>query len=95
MRCGCASYLRPRGLRARAAEPARAPLRRVKKNWLRFESGPLFAMLSVPRLSCRLSGWNSSSNAPPQMDAPPLPVPVGSPAWTMNPFMFRWNKHPS
>ena len=58
-------------------------------------SGPLFAMDTTPRRSCALSGWNSSGNMPPQIDAPPLPVPVGSPVWTMNPGSSRWKRHPS
>mmetsp|Transcript_24043 Transcript_24043/g.74131 ORF Transcript_24043/g.74131 Transcript_24043/m.74131 type:complete len:221 (+) Transcript_24043:55-717(+) len=67
----------------------------VRKNWDRFVSGPLFAMDTTPRRSCALSGWNSSGNMPPQIDAPPLPVPVGSPVWTMNPGSSRWKRHPS
>lgn len=32
----------------------------------------------------------SSSNFPPQMDSPPLPVPVGSPPWIIKSLMTRW-----
>ena len=36
-------------------------------------------MLSMPRPECVRLGLNSSGNAPPHIDSPPLPVPVGSP----------------
>lgn len=55
----------------------------------------LFLSLTIPRLSCLLSGWNSSGNGPPQMLSPPLPVPRGSPPWTIKPLIFRWNFVPS
>lgn len=45
-----------------------------------------FAVVALP-LTLRL-GWNSSSISPPQMHSPPFPVPVGSPACTMNSRMF-------
>jgi hypothetical protein len=31
----------------------------------------------------------SSGNGLPQIELPPLPVPVGSPVWIMKPLMFR------
>lgn len=53
----------------------------VMKNWEPFVFGPALAELSVYGLSCLPKGENSSSNSPPQMLSPPLPVPVGSPPW--------------
>ena len=40
---------------------------------------------------CFNDGWNSSSKSPPQIDSPPVPLPVGSPVWIMNDLMTRWN----
>jgi hypothetical protein len=48
----------------------------VMKNWLPFVLAPAFAMLKVYGRSCLRFGWNSSSNSPPQMLSPPVPVPV-------------------
>lgn len=61
------------------------------KNWLPFVFGPAFAMESVYGRSWRNDGWNSSLKSPPQMDSPPVPVPVGSPVCTINPLITRWN----
>lgn len=47
--------------------------------------GPALAMLRVYGRSCLSVAWNSSSNSPPQMLSPPMPVPVGSPVWIMKP----------
>lgn len=58
----------------------------VMKNCELLEAGPALAMLSVYGRSCRSVGWNSSSNSPPQMLSPPMPVPVGSPVWIMKPY---------
>ena len=46
------------------------------KNWLPLVLAPAFAMLKVYGRSCLRFGWNSSSNSPPQMLSPPVPVPV-------------------
>ena len=40
--------------------------------------GPALAILTVYGLSCFNVGWNSSSNSPPQIDSPPVPVPINS-----------------
>lgn len=66
----------------------------VKKNWLEFVFGPLLAIATIPRSVCLRLSLNSSSNLRPQIELPPLPLPVGSPVCTMNPFMLRWNKLP-
>lgn len=58
----------------------------VMKNCEPLEAGPALAMLSVYGRSCLSVGWNSSSNSPPQMLSPPMPVPVGSPVWIMKPY---------
>lgn len=55
----------------------------VMKNWEPLVPAPAFAMLSVYGRSCLSVVWNSSSNSPPQMLSPPMPVPVGSPVWIM------------
>lgn len=51
----------------------------VMKNWEPFVFGPAFAEDSVYGRSCVPRGENSSSNSPPHMLSPLLPVPVGSP----------------
>lgn len=56
------------------------------KNCEPLEAGPALAILSVYGRSCLSVGWNSSSNSPPQMLSPPMPVPVGSPVWIMKPY---------
>lgn len=55
----------------------------VTKNCEPLVLGPAFAMLRVYGRSCLSVVWNSSSNSPPQMLSPPMPVPVGSPVWIM------------
>ena len=45
-----------------------------------FVLGPPLAMLTMPGRSCLRLASNSSSNSPPQMDSPPVPSPLGSPA---------------
>ena len=50
-------------------------------NWDLLVLVPELAMLSIPRPECVRLGLNSSGNAPPHIDSPPLPVPVGSPPW--------------
>uniref|UniRef100_A0A182VKX4 Secreted protein n=1 Tax=Anopheles merus TaxID=30066 RepID=A0A182VKX4_ANOME len=50
------------------------------KNWLPFVFGPALAMLTVYGRSCLSVEQNSSLNSPPQIDWPPVPVPVGSPS---------------
>ena len=62
----------------------------VKKNCEALVLGPELAMDMTPRLVCLSVSRISSGNLPPQMDAPPRPVPVGSPPWIMKPFMLRW-----
>lgn len=57
----------------------------VMKNCEPLEAGPALAILSVYGRSCLSVEWNSSSNSPPQMLSPPMPVPVGSPVWIMKP----------
>lgn len=57
----------------------------VMKNCEPLVPGPPFAMLSVYGRSCLSVAWNSSSNSPPQMLSPPMPVPVGSPVWIIKP----------
>lgn len=59
----------------------------VTKNCEPLEAGPALAILSVYGRSCLSVGWNSSSNSPPQMLSPPMPVPVGSPVWIMKPYV--------
>ena len=61
------------------------------KNWLPPEWGwPVFAIAMVPlMLECPLP--NSSSIVYP---GPPIPVPVGSPPWIMNPSMTLWKMVP-
>lgn len=66
----------------------------VKKNWHWFVFGPELAIETIPRSVCLRFSLNSSSNFRSQIELPPLPVPVGSPVWTMNPLIFRWNRHP-
>ena len=48
----------------------------VMKNWEPLVLGPAFAMLTTNGLSCLSIGCSSSSNSPPQMDSPPVPVPT-------------------
>lgn len=48
----------------------------VMKNWEPLVLGPALAMLTTKGLSCLSIGCNSSSNSPPQMDSPPVPVPA-------------------
>jgi hypothetical protein len=48
----------------------------VMKNCEPFVFGPALAMDSVYGRSCRRLGWNSSSNSPPHIDSPPVPLPV-------------------
>ncbi len=55
---------------------------KVMKNWLPPVFGPEFAIESIPFALCFRSGWNSSRIVYP---GPPVPVPVGSPPWIMNP----------
>jgi len=50
----------------------------VTKNCDPFVFGPALAMLTVYGRSCRSDGWNSSSNSPPQMLSPPVPLPAPS-----------------
>ena len=45
----------------------------VMKNWLPFVFGPAFAMLRSPALVC-LKWKASSSNLPPYIDSPPVPL---------------------
>lgn len=40
---------------------------------------PEFAIDKIPRPVCVKLGLNSSSNFSPQIDVPPVPLPVGSP----------------
>ncbi|KAH9517535.1 hypothetical protein DERF_008205 [Dermatophagoides farinae] len=63
----------------------------VMKNWDPFVLGPALAMDNVNGLSCFKCGTISSSNSAPQMEAPPVPVPVGSPVCIMNCRITRWN----
>lgn len=48
----------------------------VMKNWDPLVFGPALAMLRVYGLSCLRDGWNSSSNSPPHIDSPPVPLPA-------------------
>lgn len=57
----------------------------VTKNCEPLVPGPAFAILSVYGRSCLSVAWNSSSNSPPQILSPPMPVPVGSPVWIIKP----------
>lgn len=59
----------------------------VMKNCEPLVPGPALAMLRVYGRSCLSVAWNSSSNSPPQILSPPMPVPVGSPVWIMKPCM--------
>ena len=54
---------------------------RVIKNCDLFVFGPLLAILIIPAPECFNSGVISSSNTPPYILSPPLPVPVGSPPY--------------
>lgn len=61
-----------------------------------FVFGALLAIATIPRALNLSVGRISSSNGAPQIDSPPLPVPVGSPVcvnlprtWIINPAMFR------
>lgn len=65
----------------------------VMKNCEPLVPWPAFAMLSVYGRSCLNVAWNSSSNSPPQMLSPPMPVPVGSPVWIINPCTQRRCRH--
>ena len=65
------------------------------KNWLLLLLGPLLAMLTTPSPLCVSDGWNSSAKGWPQMELPPVPVPVGSPPCTMKFLISRWNTVPS
>jgi len=47
----------------------------IMKNCDPFVFGPALAMLTVYGRSCRSDGWNSSSNSPPQILSPPVPLP--------------------
>jgi hypothetical protein len=86
-----------------------ACLEYVMKNCALLESGPEFAMATMPRalncegdqflplerwwLACTLSVERiSSENGAPQIDWPPLPVPVGSPVWIMKFLIFLQKK---
>src|ERR1035441_10296430 len=61
----------------------------VMKNWQPPESAwPVFAMASLPGLSKRNPGRNSSRIVKPQLCAP---VPVGSPDWIIWSRTTRWN----
>ena len=48
-----------------------------------FEFGPELALERIPAPVCFNSGNISSWNFPPNIDSPPLPVPVGSPPCIM------------
>ena len=48
-----------------------------------FVFGPEFALDKIPAPVCFNSGKISSWNFPPNIDSPPLPVPVGSPPCIM------------
>src|SRR5579864_2208126 len=63
----------------------------MMKNWLPLVLGPELAMASEPILYAPALG-SSSANVYP---GPPVPVPVGSPPWSTNPGMTRWNTVPS
>src|SRR4029450_2307825 len=41
------------------------------------------------------SGLISSGKVGPQALSPPVPSPLGSPPWIMNPLTMRWNVRPS
>ena len=55
----------------------------VTKNWEPLELGPELAIQRTPAPVCFNALVNSSSNFPPNMLSPPLPVPVGSPPCTI------------
>lgn len=55
----------------------------VMKNCEPFVLGPELAMLRIPAPVCLRSLRISSSNFSPQMEAPPRPVPVGSPPYAL------------
>lgn len=79
-----------RGRGARGEEEETHVGASVMKNWLPLVSGPLFAMLSTPAPVCLSAALISSAKRPPHMEAPPRPVPVGSPPCTMKLTMTRW-----
>src|SRR4051812_8574239 len=64
----------------------------VMKNWLPFVFGPALAIDSEPFWWRRGLFLTSSANLYP---GPPLPVPCGSPPWTMKSAITRWNLVPS
>ena len=49
------------------------------------------ALATTPAPTCFSALVFSSRNLPPYIDSPPLPVPVGSPPWAMNPRITLWN----
>ena len=55
----------------------------VMKNCEPFELGPELAIHNTPAPVCFKSLVSSSSNLPPNILSPPLPVPVGSPPCTI------------
>ena len=60
-----------------------------------FVFGPEFALDKIPAPVCFNSGKISSWNFPPNIDSPPLPVPVGSPPCIMKSLMIlkKYVKH--
>jgi hypothetical protein len=61
------------------------------EKWLSAESGDCARAIDTAPLVCG-SVLNSALSFWPE---PPVPVPVGSPVWAMNPSMTRWNTVPS
>ncbi len=62
------------------------------KNWELLVSLPLLAIERMPRASWVRGPSNSSVKFLPQIDAPPLPVPVGSPPWSIKLRTFLWKR---
>jgi hypothetical protein len=64
----------------------------VTKNCEPFVSGPLFAILTIPRALCFSDGRISSSNEPPHMDGDVFDFgsSAGAPDWKMKEGMMRW-----
>jgi hypothetical protein len=69
----------------------------VTKNCEPFVSGPLFAMLNIPRALWRRDGRISSSNDAPHMEGEVLDFgsDAGAPVWNMKEGMMRWMGVPS
>lgn len=65
---------------------------KLTKNCALFVSAPAFAMASIPRLLNLSVDRISSGKGRPQIDCPPLPVPVGSPVWIMKFLMFLFER---